>query len=610
MSIGSPDDQPTTLERVAHAEADGRLSSNAAVNLTQWLTEPHYAEYHSELVQRITDGRFEELDADFWEVVNFGTGGRRGRMSEFGSATINERTIAESAHGLVSYWKQHSGRSQGRAVVSHDTRLRSVEFAELTATTLVAHGFQVFCFDAHRSTPELSFAVRHLRCDVGVMISASHNPPSDNGFKAYWNNGGQVLAPHDQGIIACVYAAGEIPTTDFAQARAQGRITVLDADTDREYVAAVLKLSLSDARHVPTIYTPLHGVGETSVYAVLQAAGFRELEILESQRQPDGRFTNVPDQLPNPERPEVFGPAIERARQSGAELLLASDPDADRLAVTIRLAGDEFMHLNGNRVGALLADYILGKRAQAGTLTNDHYVVQTLVTTPLVGQIARSYQVDVVQDLLVGFKFIGQVIDQRGPDLFVFGTEESLGYLAGQYCRDKDAAIAALYIMELASELRASGQTLADRLDQLFVQHGYFDERQTSQVCTGSNGRQQIDGLMRSFRDTPPRELGGVRFETMRDYGQGQRTCLVEDAILAAIERPQGNLLFLESAAGDIQVTFAVRPSGTEPKIKFYFFGRGNCPTAADLAQVQAGVSQTLDSVIADLTAWVGEHLG
>ena len=610
MSIGPADDQRATLEQVAHAEADGRLSKTAAVNLTRWLTEPHYAEYRSELVQRIGEGRFAELDADFWEVVNFGTGGRRGRMSAFGSATINERTIAESAHGLASYWKQHSGRSPGRAVVSHDTRLRSVEFAELTATTLVAHGFQVFCFDAHRSTPELSFAVRHLKCDVGVMISASHNPPSDNGFKAYWNNGGQVLAPHDQGIIECVYAASDIPTADFEQARTQNRITILDAEIDREYLAAVLKLSLSDARHVPAIYTPLHGVGESSVYAVLKAAGFPELEILESQRQPDGRFTNVPDQLPNPERPEVFGPAIERARQTGAELLLASDPDADRLAVTIRLPSDEFIHLNGNRVGALLADYILGKRAHAGTLTSDHYVVQTLVTTPLVAQIARSYQVDVVQDLLVGFKFIGQVIDQRGPDLFVFGTEESLGYLAGQYCRDKDAAIAALYMTELAAELRAGGQTLADRLDKLFVQHGYFDERQTSQVCTGADGRQQIDGLMRSFRETPPRELGGVRFETMRDYGAGQRRCLVQDAVLGSIERPQGNLVFLDSAAGDIQVTFAARPSGTEPKIKFYYFGRGHCPAAGDLPQVKARVSQPLDSVIADWTAWVQDHLG
>jgi phosphoglucomutase/phosphomannomutase len=609
MSSVLSDEQQTALQRVAQAEADGALTHSAVINLSKWLTEPPYADYRSALFQRIADRRFEELDADFWETVNFGTGGRRGRMSDFGSATINERTIAESAHGLASYWKQHSGRTEGRAVVSHDTRLRSVEFAELTATTLVAHGFQVFCFDSHRSTPELSFAVRHLRCDIGVMISASHNPPSDNGFKAYWNSGGQVLAPHDRGIIECVYAAGEIPTSDYATAMSQGQIELVDADLDRAYLDAVLNLSLSNSRHIPTIYTPLHGVGETSVYAVLMAAGFGELEILESQRQPDGHFTNVPDQLPNPERADVFAPAIERAQQTGAELLLASDPDADRLAATVRTHNGQFMHLNGNRVGALLADYILDKRTQANDLTSDHYVVQTLVTTPLVSQIAQSYQVDVVQDLLVGFKFIGEVIDQRGPDLFVFGTEESLGYLAGQYCRDKDAAIAALYLMELASELRANGQTLVDRLDQLFVQHGYFEERQTSRVCTGSNGRQQIDNLMCNFRKATPRELGNVRFEIMRDYGQGERRSLSENSVLASIDRPQGDLLFLESVADDIQVTFAARPSGTEPKIKFYFFGQGRCPSAEILPQVKTNVSGTLDAVIEDLTNWIGSHL-
>ena len=609
MNAAFSDEQQAALQRLTDAQANGKLTQSAVVHLTKWLTESPYATYRDTLLQRITDEQFESLDADFWEVVNFGTGGRRGRMSDVGSATINERTIAESAHGLASYWKQHSGQTTGRAVVSYDTRLRSVEFAELTASTLVAHGFHVFCFDSHRSTPALSFAVRHLQCDVGVMISASHNPPSDNGFKAYWNNGGQVLAPHDQGIIECVYAASDIPTADFESAKSQGQITMVQDDVDHTYRDAILKLSLSESRHIPTIYTPLHGVGETSVYAVLTAAGFRDLEILESQREPDGQFTNVPDQLPNPERADVFAPAIERARETGAELLLASDPDADRLAAIVRDHTGEFVHLNGNRVGALLADYILEKRQQAQELTGDHYVVQTLVTTPMVAQIARHYQVDVVQDLLVGFKFIGQVIDQRGPDLFVFGTEESLGYLAGQYCRDKDAAIAGLYLMELGSELRERNQTLLDRLDQLYLQHGYFEERQTSRVCTGSNGRQQIDNLMRHFRQTPPRQLGSVHFESMRDYGHGERRCLSTDAVLESIDQPQGNLLFLDSAVGDIRVTFGVRPSGTEPKIKFYFFGHGQCASTEALPETKTNVAQTLDAVIDDLTRWVGDHL-
>ncbi|HVW00644.1 MAG TPA: phospho-sugar mutase, partial [Planctomycetaceae bacterium] len=440
---------------VDSALKDQKLSASSATNLKRWLTEPFFAAYQPGILAAIQAGDFGRLDSVFWEVIPFGTGGRRGMMADYGSATINVRTIAESAQGLGVYLHKATGKTGGRAVIAHDTRNRSDEFARLTATTLAANGLHVFFFESKRSTPELSFAVRHLKCDVGVVVSASHNPPSDNGFKAYWSNGAQVLPPHDKGIIDCVYEARDIPTLDFDQAVADGKIEIIGEEVDQAYIDALLKLSLSKARGVSAVFTPLHGVGETNVYRLLREAGFDQVSVFEPQRAADGNFTNVPDQLPNPERTAVFKPVIEQAKKTGADLVLASDPDADRLGVCVRDKNGEYVHLTGNRVGALLTDYILRRRAAAKNLSDQHYVVETLVTTPLISAIAKSQNVRAIDDLLVGFKYIGQTMDREGPDKFVFGAEESLGYLAGEYARDKDAGIAARYVMELAAELKA-----------------------------------------------------------------------------------------------------------------------------------------------------------
>ena len=486
------------LDSIDHAAADGNLTQDSAVNLKRWLTETCYAEYHEKLEGLIEAGDWDQLDALFWEVIDFGTGGRRGRMADLGSATINPRTIAESAHGLAVYLRGVRGERGGRAAVAHDTRIMSPEFARLTATTLAAHGLTVFFFDSHRATPELSFAVRRLNCDVGVMISASHNPPSDNGFKAYWSGGEQVLDPHDRRIINCVYEATDIPTVDFDQAVANGRIELIGEQIDAQYVGEVVRLSLSNARAIRAVYTPLHGVGETSVYRVIREAGFRNVEIFEAHREPDGHFPNVPDQLPNPERPQVFDPVIRHIEQTGADidLILGSDPDADRTGLVVRDSGGRFTYLTGNRIGALLTDYVIRKHAQRGSLNVDSFVVETIVTTPLVADIASRHGVQAVTDLLVGFKYIARAVEQGGPESFLFGAEESIGYLAGQYCRDKDAAIAALYALELAAELKGQGKTLLDRLDELFVEHAYYAEMQLSKSFHGPSGRSCIDAIM------------------------------------------------------------------------------------------------------------------
>ncbi|MFQ5731940.1 MAG: phospho-sugar mutase [Planctomycetaceae bacterium] len=597
------------VETIDAAGRDGRLTAGGVQNVSRWLQQPQYRPYVPRILEMIDAGRFADLDALFWEVIPFGTGGRRGLMADLGSATINARTIAESAHGLAVYLSRAKGEPGGRAVVARDTRHRSDEFARLTATTLTAHGLTVFVFDSHRSTPELSFAVRHLNCDVGVVISASHNPPSDNGFKAYWSTGGQVLPPHDQGIIDCVYEAGEIPTVDFEDAVAAEQICEIGDEVDRAYVATVTAMSLSNARDITAVFTPLHGVGETAVFAVLRAAGFDGVDIFEPHRAPDGGFPNVPDHMPNPERPEVFEPVVPLANEISAAVILASDPDADRLGASVRDRDGRYVHLTGNRIGALLVDYILRKRAAAETLSPRHYVVQTLVTTPLIGAIAKSHGVRTIGDLLVGFKYIAQTMDAEGAERFVFGAEESLGYLAGQYARDKDAAIAALYLLEAAAELHADDRTLLDRLDELFVEHGYHAEGQVSKVCKGPAGKQQIDALMQAFRDSPPKSLCGIPVATVRDYFRHEVRSLPDNARIEDLKHPSGNLLFLESARFEGDYRIAVRPSGTEPKIKFYFFVRQPCSGPGRLAAIKARGDELMAQLQHELSKWIDAQL-
>ncbi|MBS0205954.1 MAG: phospho-sugar mutase [Planctomycetes bacterium] len=630
------------IEAVQKAVAAGQLTIEAGQNVQRWLSEPQYQKYQPPLLQLVSSGNFAELNRLFWERIPFGTGGRRGPMSEFGSATINERTIAESAHGLAVYVlrcrsdaPKAATRTGPRAVIAFDSRHRSLEFAKLTACVLAAHGFHVEFFPQARSTPELSFAVRHLHCDTGVMISASHNPPSDNGFKAYWSTGGQILPPHDAGIIACVDAATDIPTVNFDEALADGRIASIGKAVDEAYVSAVCQLGLSPDRDITALFTPLHGVGETSVFRVVQQAGFQGVSIYEPQRSQDGDFPNVPDHLPNPERFAVFGPAIAEATRMGVDLVLASDPDADRMAVAVcantpvrrgsppvrRGSPDpavtqsgssdpaelpEFVCLTGNQLGALLTDHVLRRRQAAGTISPDHYIIETLVTTPLIAAIGYEYGVQVIRDVLVGFKHIAGEIDARRADHFVFAAEESIGFMAGDYCRDKDAAVGALFVLELAAELKRQGKTLLDQLEDLYSRHGYYLEETVSTMCPGPTGQAQIRRIMAAFRKQPPAAVAGCVWASVRDYSQHEVRSLPSNRVVEQLPAPSGNLLIFNGQCRDCKVTVAMRPSGTEPKIKFYYFinttvqpliDEAKRRAAACLAEVQQGLQQWMDEV-------------
>jgi len=599
------------LELAQAAVSEKKLSQSAFENLERWISEPQYAGYQATLLQMIEDQEFDKLDTYFWEVIPFGTGGRRGLMSDLGSATINERTIAESAHGLAAYYKKFSGKETGKAAIAHDSRINSPLFARIAASVLAAHGLTVYFFKTSRSTPELSFAVRHMGCDVGAMITASHNPPSDNGFKAYWSTGGQVLPPHDQGIIDEVYQAAEIPLVDFDQAVEQGSIQLIDDEVAGEYRKCVAEHSHSSNRELSGLFTPLHGVGETSVFQVLQHVGFKGVKRFEPQCEQNGNFPNVPDHLPNPERTEVYQPAIEQAMQTGEEIILASDPDADRMGVCVKSSAGEFVHLTGNQVGALLADYVLRKRAENGTLSPEHFVVETIVTTPLIAAVTRKANARIINNLLVGFKYIAETLDAEGPDKFVFGTEESLGYLAGTYCRDKDAAVGALWACELAAELKSESKTLLDRLDELYLEHGFHLEGQVSKVCKGSQGNEQIKQLMKAFRSTPPQKMGQLTFTQVRDYQDLEIRSLPENTSAETFSKPQGNVLMFEAKHDDspLTVQLGVRPSGTEPKIKFYYFAQATVSADSQLEETKSTVVTTIEQFKQSLMDWIDQTL-
>jgi phosphoglucomutase len=605
-------DSMSVESRIDQAAQDGVLTSDSPSNLKSWLTRSCLSRYHERIREMIAADQWAELNALFWTAIPFGTGGRRGPMGEMGPATINDRTIVESAHGMAVYLRSTGVSSGGSAVIACDTRNNSRHFAKITACTFAAHGLKVFLFESPRSTPILSYAVRHLGCNIGVVISASHNPPADNGFKAYWSNGGQVIAPHDRGIIECVEAAEEIPNVDYEHAVRQGQIEVVGSDFDRLYIDEVANLSQSSTRDIAAVYTPLHGVGESNVFAVIQNLGFNRVLLFEPHRSPDGNFPNVPNHFPNPENLAVFDPVLQwiAADNVEADLILASDPDADRLGVMARNEDGEFVSLSGNQVGALLTDYLLRKRRQSGQFSPDDYVVETLVTTPLTRAVAEGHGARAFHELLVGFKFIAQIMEQQGTEHFVFGTEESIGFLAGGYCRDKDAAICAMFILELAAELKTDGGNLITQLDNLHRQHGYHCEGQTSIYCEGPTGKAEIDGLMTTLRSSPPPELGGINFTELMDYRRGTRLDVTTGQPSGTIDHPTGDLLFfLSDPEQSVRVQIGIRPSGTEPKIKFYLFCQSDLSGADGLEQARIIGNRILKDVDIALSQWAEQQL-
>lgn len=588
------------LAAIEEACQQGQLSESAGVNIRAWITDSRYEKYREAVCQLIGDQQWQELDDAFWNVIPFGTGGRRGKMYPVGSNAINERTIGESAQGLADYVRQQKPEGPWSCAIAYDTRHRSREFAELCAGIMVANGFQVWFIDQYRSTPELSFLIRHRQCDCGIMVTASHNPPSDNAVKVYWSNGAQLVPPHDRGVIEKVMQVERFPVEPFEAAVQQGKIRLCTAETDEALLAEHLKLATPGPRDLKIIYSPLHGVGEFNVKTLLQACGFGNLEIYQPHREPNGDFPNVPGHVSNPENPEVFTEMIRHARETGAGLIMASDPDCDRMGAAAPLTTDPagaWETFNGNQLAVLLADYVFDRRRSSGQATPLDYMVTTLVTTRMAGKIARHYGARCLDNNLVGFKWICNTIDQVGPEGFVFGTEESHGFLVGTYARDKDGAIACMLMSELAAECQAAGISLHRKLDDLYRIHGYHGERLATIRMEGSDGMKQMQSLMEAFRERGPQTLGDLSVVALGDYRSGQ--IVHRDGRTEPNAGPTDNLIVLLTAAPGNYV--AVRPSGTEPKLKMYMFVHVPAEQISNLTATKQQMNDRLDAFTRDI---------
>jgi phosphomannomutase len=608
------------LDAIAAAHSAGTITEHSAVTMREWLTAPRYAEFAEELAALIDEGSWRELDDAYWTVIPFGTGGRRGKMFPVGSNAINDRTIGESAQGLADYVRSVLPAGQTpTCAIAHDTRHRSEHFAKLCTEILLANGFTVFFLRGVRSTPELSFAVRHTAASCGIMVTASHNPPTDNAVKVYWAGGVQVLPPHDKGIIDRVMQVETVRREPFEEGVASGRVKFVEQEVDAAFVAAVLAQSAPGPRGISVLYSPLHGVGATAVVPVLRGAGFERLRVFGPHEAPDGDFPNVPGHVANPEVPAVLEPVIAEARTRGDDLVLASDPDCDRLGAATpltRSAGSDWRPFTGNQLCALLCEQAIAARRARGEVTPGDYVVTTLVTSGLVRRLAEAHGLTVDDSQLVGFKWICSAIDRHGPAGFVFGTEESHGYLAGTHVRDKDAAVAALLMAEQTAALAAAGRTPHELLDELFCRFGCHQERTVNVMLPGASGMDRMKEIMATLRAKPPATFGGLDVVRTRDqatlatWTRGGKPELYEgvksDLVIFDLAglpdagtRTAGRFPALGNAV-------AARPSGTEPKIKFYLFAVAEPCRPGELPAAKAALGRRLDAIEADLRALVG----
>jgi phosphoglucomutase len=577
------------------------LSEEAVRNINEWLTKPKYAEYKDELARLIDDEEWQLLEDSFFKVIEFGTGGRRGTTG-IGSNRINRVTMGESAQALCQYAATFDPEARLKGIViACDTRLTSKELSEYCASVCAANGFKTYIFENFRATPELSFAVRFLGAAAGIVVSASHNPPMDNGFKAYWSDGGQIVAPHDKGVLEAANDVSEIFSVDFSAAVKDGRIKVIGKEVDDAYIAAALEQSQNNIRDLNIVYSPLHGAGQTNVLPLLRAAGFEKISCVEDQMSPDGNFPTVEGHKANPEERIANDRAVSQMMAEDADIAITNDPDADRIGVMVR-QGDTAIYLSGNESAVLATDYALQKLKISGSLSKKHYIAKTIVTTDMLSALAESYGVTIYTNLLIGFKYISELVRQKEEDeVFVIGGEESYGLLKGSYTRDKDGAAGALPLAEYAAELKAQGKTLYDRLRELYVQHGVYRERLDSAYFEGASGFRRMQEVMAGLRSKPPVDVDGQTVTAVYDYDSLLRT-EIKSGKTSKIDCIRGNIVVLE-CNNDYRCRITIRPSGTEPKIKIYtqWYAESNKQIDSQLDEIDnflENLSRTLEGVL------------
>lgn len=545
----------------------------------QWCSDPYFdEEVRNEL--KALEGNEAEIEDRFYRQLEFGTGGLRGVIGA-GTNRMNIYTVRQATQGLANYIISQNGQEKGVAV-AYDSRIMSPEFAEEAALCLNANGIKTYRFESLRPTPELSFAVRHLGCISGIVITASHNPREYNGYKVYWEDGAQITPPHDKNIlaeVAKVTSFSQVKTMDKAEAEKRGLYHTIGSEIDDLYMAQLKAQSIHPevigeaARDIKIVYTPLHGTGSLPVRRVLKELGFEQVYVVKEQELPDGNFPTVA--YPNPEDAKAWELALKLAEEVDADLILATDPDADRLGVYAKdTKTGGYVSFTGNMSGMLIAEYILRERTLNGTMPDNPALVETIVTTDMAKAIAADYNTALIE-VLTGFKYIGEQIklfEQEQTHHYVFGLEESYGCLAGTYARDKDACVAVMMLCEAAAFYKTKGKTLWDVMLDMYEKYGYYKEGLATLTLKGIDGAQQIEERMRTARSNPPKEMGGLHVLAVRDYKEDTRTDLTTGAV-AATGLPQSNVLYYEL---EDNAWCCVRPSGTEPKIKYYFGVKGS----------------------------------
>ena len=565
-----------------------------------WLGEGYDAETRAEVRRMLDSEDKTDLIEAFYKDLEFGTGGLRGIMG-VGSNRMNIYTVRKATQGLANYIIKQGGRDRGVAI-AYDSRRMSPEFADEAALCLCANGIKAYVFDALRPTPELSFALRTLHCISGIVITASHNPPEYNGYKAYWEDGAQVTAPRDKEIITEVKNVTdyhEVKTMDKKEAMDKGLYQVIGKEIDDAYMAELKKQIIHPeiikevADEIKIVYTPFHGTGNVPVRRILSELGFKHVYVVPEQELPDPDFTTL--EYPNPEDPKAFTLALKLAKEKNADIVLATDPDADRLGIyALDSKTGEYMPFTGNMSGMLIAEYILRERTATHTMPENPALVTTIVTTNMAGAIARDYGLRFVE-VLTGFKYIGEQIklfEQTGSNNYVFGLEESYGCLAGTHARDKDAVVAVMCLCEVAAWCKKMGITVWDQMLRLYEKYGYYKETQYAMTLKGIDGAAQIQAIMDKLRSNPPKNFGDLRVKEFRDY-EKDTVLDLETGETKPTGLPKSNVLYFDLTNDS---WCCARPSGTEPKIKFYMGVKG---TSLEDAQVR------LEKLTEDLKAYL-----
>ena len=550
----------------------------------EWMNNPYFDEATREELKKIADDD-NEIKERFYKDLEFGTAGLRGIIGA-GTNRLNIYTVRKATQGLANYISAKNAKEQGVAI-AYDSRRMSPEFADEAALCLAANGIKAYVFDALRPTPELSYAVRKLGCIAGINITASHNPPEYNGYKVYWEDGAQITPPHDKGIMDEVKAVTDyntVKTMELEAAKASGLYQVIGADIDDGYIAElktqVLHQDAIDAvgDELKIVYSPLHGTGNVPARRILKELGFKNVHVVKEQELPDGEFPTV--SYPNPEAEEAFELGLKLAKEIDADLVLATDPDADRLGVRVKDKDGVYHTLTGNMSGCLLADYEIGQRKALQGLPDDGYLIKTIVTSNMADAIAKEYHAGLIE-VLTGFKYIGQQIlgfETTGKGNYLFGFEESYGCLIGTHARDKDAIVATMALCEAAAYYKTQGKTLWDAMVDMYEKYGYYKDDIQSITLKGIEGLQKIQEILETLRKNPPTEFGGYKVLKARDYQANTIKDLASGEVTST-GLPASNVLYYDLTD---DAWLCVRPSGTEPKVKFYYGIKGTSLKDAD----------------------------